>query len=246
MTSDIKPDKQHRYKKHHHIAMAAVVMILTATMAATALLSAGMIAQQADAQRVIVRPIFQDTYRVKFIQVKVLNDHEGVFSGDGEFKMFGGANGKQIFIDTCTPAAGKNDCDGEMNDVSPGEVVKLSASKYVDVNVAPGGAINVGAYGIEEDWEGWTPPTLPTWAGTACKPIPGAHYVCDYWPQISKVASWLGAHLNSNEKLGVANVAYTAPNYPSGNINVRSSSGDYILTFSIEKIGGISPPLVRR
>jgi len=244
MTLDNKPRKHRHYPAMTATVVVVAVVVLTAATV-TALLSFGMTAQ-ANAQRIIVKPIFQDTYRVKFIQVKVLNDHEGILSGDGEFKMFGGANGKQIFIDTCTPAAGKSDCDGQMNDVSPGEIVKLPASKYVDINVAPGGAINVGAYGIEEDWEGWTPPKLPTWAETACKPIPGAHYVCDYWPQISKVASWIGAHLNSNEKLGVVNVAYTAPNYPAGNISVRSSTGDYILTFSIEKIGGISPPLARQ
>jgi hypothetical protein len=228
--------------KHKNLAMVVVTMLTAAT--ATALLSIGMTAQ-ADAQRLIVRPIFQDTYRVKFIQVKVLNDHEGFLSGDGEFKMFAGANGKQIFLDTCTPPAGKSDCDGAMNDVSPGEVVKFPASKYVDINIRPGGAINVGAYGIEEDWEGWTPPALPSWVDTACKPIPGAHYVCDYWPQISRVASWLGAHLNSNEKLGVVNAAYATSNYPTGNISIRSSTGDYILTFSIQKIGGIAPPLAR-
>ena len=193
---------------------------------------------QADAQNLSPSITLGDTYRVRFIQVKVLNTHEGFLSGDGEYKLFGGANGKLVFLDTCDPAPGKKDCDGKMNDVSRNQVVKFPSSKFVDVRVASGRALSVAALGIEEDWEGWTPPKLPGWVATACKPIPGVHYACDYWEYISKAASWLGGKLNSNERLGKINSGYTVPNIPTGPITEKSSSGDYILTYSIQKIGG--------
>ncbi len=77
---------------------------LVAAISASLIVIPSKMSLQADAQRV-------DMYRVRFIQVKVLNTHEGFLSGDGEYKLWGGANGKQIFLDTCTPALGKFDCD---------------------------------------------------------------------------------------------------------------------------------------
>jgi hypothetical protein len=221
-----------------HRLFGIAMMGLVAAISASLIVPSQMLLQGADAQRA-------DTYRVRFIQVKVLNTHEGFLSGDGEFKLWGGANGKQIFLDTCTPAPGKFDCDGRMNDVSKNEVVKLPASKYVDVVVPRGGILNIGAYGFEEDWGGWVKTTPPAWAQRYCNIVSS---ICNYWDITSRAANWIGDTLNANDKLGVVEIAYKVPNYPQGSITVTSKTRDYQLTFSIEKIGGIvlSPPLTRQ
>jgi hypothetical protein len=230
--------KNNNFTSRHRFLGIAMLGLVAAISASLIVVPSQMLLQGADAQRA-------DTYRVRFIQVKVLNTHEGFLSGDGEFKLWGGANGKQIFLDTCTPAPGKFDCDGRMNDVSKNEVVKLPASKYVDVVVPRGGILNVGAYGFEEDWGGWVKTTPPAWAQRYCDIVSS---ICNYWDIASRAANWIGDKLNANEKLGVVEVAYKVPNYPQGSITVTSKTRDYQLTFSIEKIGGIvlPPPLARQ
>lgn len=233
-------NNNNNFTSRHRLLRIAMLGLVAAISTSLIIIPSQMLLQQADAQHA-------DTYRVRFIQVKVLNTHEGFLSGDGEYKLWGGANGKQIFLDTCTPPAGKADCDGAMNDVSKNEVVKLPASKYVDVVVGPGGILNVGAYGFEEDWGGWVKSTPPAWAQRYCNV---ASSICNYWDFTSRAANWIGDKLNANDKLGVVEVAYKVPDYPAGSITVTSKTRDYQLTFSIEKIGGSIlpqlPPLTRQ
>ncbi|MEP6576079.1 MAG: hypothetical protein ABJB85_06610 [Nitrososphaerota archaeon] len=181
-----------------------------------------------------------DTYKVKvtFDSVTVHNDHEGVFSGDGEYDLAVYVQGKKLSL---TDAGGSG---GGLWDVSSGETVTFPANTAVSVDVPGNLPLSIFTVGSEVDGCGRTAfpddiKSIIVSIFTSTNPGDWLRGVMNIHDYIEGRINWVGCKLNPNDTIGIVNKVYDPTAYGAGSHEEKSDSGDFTLRYSI----GVTPPL---
>ena len=209
---------------------------------------------------------------VRFNEITVHNDHEGTFSGDGEYDLKAYVHG--ILVDLTKLSTWRDD---GLTDVSSGETVRFSpqnqftvnidstlpllilttgdendgcASKTYPQNIQPvilDAAANetAKAFGANGTQKGSSGSSTLGAAGTAAGTAIGGAYggpagaavgaaIGDVvGNKLGSAVGWGTCKINSNDAIGTIEESYVPPQYGAGNHEVKSSSGDFTLKYSI-------------
>ena len=225
-------------------------------------------------QQETAQPIIQKyKIAVRFNEITVHNDHEGKFSGDGEYDLKAYVHG--IMVDLTKLSTWR---DAGLTDVSSGETVSFSPQNQFTVNIDSTLPLLILTVGDEND--GCASKTYPTniqpiildaaanetakafgangtqkgsgsgsstlgtagaAAGTAIGSAYGGPAGAAVGAAVGKVVgdklgdavSWGTCKINSNDAIGTIEESYVPPQYGAGNHEVKSSSGDFTLKYSI-------------
>lgn len=169
--------------------------------------------------------------KVTFTSMKVNDDHEGTFSGDGEYDIAAYIDGKRVRLsDASGPGSG-------LWDVSSGETVTFDASAEIMVDVESKSPLSILTVGTEKDNNCGSTDILPT--------VTPQNYYARWDPDRAQSSLqealeddegiFCGA-LNSNDPLGkVIAVHQPKLKYPlDGNFLGDSDSKDFTLYYTIQ------------
>jgi hypothetical protein len=181
-----------------------------------------------------------NTYKIKvtFDSVTVHDDHEGVFSGDGEYDLAVYVQGEKLSL---TDAGGSG---GGLWDVSSGETVTFPADTAVSVDVP--GNIPLSIFTVGSEVDGCDRTAFPDDIKSIIVSI-FTHTNPGYWAQgiinihdyIEGRINWVGCKLNPNDSIGTVNEVYDPTAYGAGSHEEKSDAGDFTLRYSI----AVTPPL---
>lgn len=185
------------------------------------------------------------TYKitVKFDSIKVHNDHEGLFNGDGEYDLVAYVQGTKIGLtDASGPGSG-------LWDVSPGETVIFAPSTQVTLYLPLTTPLSIFTVGAEIDdcgrieFPDQDNPHLITLLNLFKNPQlnwydPVVNFQ-NYVKGFSECPIPHSYYTDVNEILGTITEFYDPPEWGAGtHTNVVSSNGDYSLRYSIT----VEPP----
>jgi peptidoglycan hydrolase-like protein with peptidoglycan-binding domain len=169
-------------------------------------------------------------FKIKIDSIKINSDHDPFASG--EWRLYLTSNAQQIRVDTPT---------GAMWDVDNGETV-VFPNLFLNVAIPTNGVIFIDTMGEEVDGQETKIPAIPSsvkaaftvgaivWSG------PLAATYAGYLDKARSVLQSIVA-LDKNDALGSISKEYRqADNYGIGTHAERSSSGDYILRYTISRI----------
>lgn len=179
---------------------------------------------------------------VKFDSITVHNNHEGFGRGDGEYNLVAYAQGFRIKLTeatefgVCGGTTAPEHCPFELWDVSNGQTIHFKPDTMLTVELPDEIPLSIFTLGDEVD-------------GCMRTPYPSSEAMRGYLkifdnPQLdwrSPIQNYqkYSASLSScslgddNEVLGTINEFYDPPNYSSGQREVKSSSGDFTLRYTI-------------
>jgi len=206
------------------------------------------------------QPMNIDKYRlmIRFDQVTVHNDHEGALSGDGEYALNAYVHGAKVDLTKLSQWR-----DAGLWDVSSGETVNFRPGNNFPVDLDSLTPLSFFTVGWEDDGckKGALPGSVrgtidsvvtnetrknaSAAAGAAIGsiyggPVGGAVGGA-IGPQIEEVSrnlqtkleSFVACKVNADDKIGEIIETYEPPRFGTGTHNVKSSSGDFTLTFTI-------------
>jgi hypothetical protein len=169
-------------------------------------------------------------FKIKIVSIKIHSDHDPFASG--EWRLYLTSNAQQIRVDTPI---------GAMWDVDNGETV-VFPNLFLNVAIPTNGVIFIDTMGEEVDGQETKIPAIPSsvkaaftvgaivWSG------PLAATYAGYLDKARSVLQSIVA-LDKNDALGSISKEYRqADNYGIGTHAERSSSGDYILRYTISRI----------
>lgn len=187
----------------------------------------------------ILTPSPPYTVRVVFDSMTVHNDHEGAFSGDGEYDIAAYVQGIKVGL---TDASGPGD---GLWDVSSGETVTFDPGTEVTVDIPTTIPLSVLTVGSEVDGCDRTsfPASIQNKIAelVANSPVGAVILVSQLastmdgvQDRINSAINWVGCNLNPNDIIGVINKAYEPTAYGAGQHAEKSDKGDFTLRYSID------------
>jgi hypothetical protein len=187
-----------------------------------------------------LQPVLPSNYKitVNFDSVTVHDDHEGVFSGDGEYDLAVYVQGKKISL---TDAGGSG---GGLWDVSSGETVTFPPGTAVTVDVPGNLPLSIFTVGSEVDGCDRTAfpddiKSIIVSIFTSTNPADWAQGVMNIHNYLEGRINWVECKLNPNDSIGAINNLYDPTAYGAGSHEEKSDSGDFTLRYSID----VTPPL---
>ena len=174
------------------------------------------------------------TTTVTFNSMTVHNNHEGVFSGDGEYDLAAYVQGRKVDLTAASgPGAG-------LNDVSNGETVTFKPDTKISIGRQATIPISIFTVGSEVDGCGKAAfpdniqQILPIFDNPQLDWLtPIAKFQADTNIDAKRNNRCLGNAINENDILGTIREFYDPPGYGEGPHEVKSSSGDFTLRYTI-------------
>jgi Ca2+-binding RTX toxin-like protein len=174
------------------------------------------------------------TTTVTFNSITVHNNHEGAFSGDGEYDLAAYVQGKKVDLTAASgPGAG-------LNDVSNGETVNFKPGTHITIGRQATIPISIFTVGSEVDGCGKAAfpdniqQILPIFDNPQLDWLtPIAKFQADTNIDAKRNNRCLGNLINENDILGTIREFYDPPGYGVGPHEVKSTSGDFTLRYTI-------------
>ena len=178
---------------------------------------------------------------VEFNSIRINNEHEGYFSGNGEYNLILYVQGYMIDLTKAFPS-GRN----ELWDVGDGEQLYFKPDTRLEVDASRGflNTMPVYIFTLGDEVDQCQNPALPTDIyrnelinkGIIEYPLDSD---AKWLNSITKLRSWFNSQTDCptlsdrNEHLGTITESYGPPGYMAGRHEVSSSNGDFTLRFTI-------------
>jgi hypothetical protein len=174
------------------------------------------------------------TTTVTFNSITVHDNHEGLFSGDGEFDLAAYVQGRKVDLTAASgPGAGLNDVsNGETVAFKPGTQISIGRQETIPISIFTVGAEvdDCGKAAFPDNIQ----QILPIFDNPALDWLtPIAKFQADVNNDAKTNNRCLGNLINQNDILGTIREFYDPPGYGAGPHAVKSSTGDFTLRYTI-------------